>query len=59
MLPYFLRAMFFRGSLFNVLREWHTKGDPHTQSDEEAPGSPVGKLECLQRKSTGEIQKAI
>ncbi|QED50010.1 hypothetical protein FSZ17_05160 [Cytobacillus dafuensis] len=49
---HFLRAVFIRGRLFNVLREKRVKGRPRrSDSDEEASGPPA-IAKCLQRKST-------
>ncbi|QED50240.1 hypothetical protein FSZ17_22620 [Cytobacillus dafuensis] len=55
---HFLRAVFIRGRLFNVLREKRVKGRPRrSDSDEEASGPPA-ESECLQRKSTSEYNTA-
>ncbi|QED46159.1 hypothetical protein FSZ17_01920 [Cytobacillus dafuensis] len=52
---HFLRAVFIRERLFNVLREMRVQGRPRRSvSDEEAPRPPA-ESECLQRKSTGKF----
>ncbi|QED47410.1 hypothetical protein FSZ17_09180 [Cytobacillus dafuensis] len=56
---HFLRAVFIRERLFNVLREKRVKGRPgKSDSDEEASGPPA-IAKCLQRKSTGKFNIAI